>query len=66
VAPALKASAPASYDSRHCPAWVPAVHDLLAPNLLDLAEAKGVVLRSNVAERVVRQGLVVPCIYCLK
>ncbi len=36
------------------------------PNPLGPAEAEGVVLRSDVAEHVVRQGPVVPCIRCLK
>jgi hypothetical protein len=66
AAPATDASAPAGRGFRRCPAWVPVGHELPAPNPLGPAEAGWVVLRSDVAERVVRQGPVVPCIRCLE
>jgi hypothetical protein len=65
AAPAADASASAARGSRRRPAWVRAGYELPDPNPLGLAEAEGVALRSNVAERVVRQGPVVPCICCI-
>ncbi len=65
-APAPEGSAPAGRGSRHRLAWVPASHNLPDPSSLGPTETKGVVLRSNMAECVVQQGPVVPCIRCLK
>jgi hypothetical protein len=66
AAPANDAGATAARGSWHRAAWVPTGHEMPDPNPLSPAEAEGVVLRSNVAERVVRQGPVVSCIRCLE
>jgi hypothetical protein len=60
--PAPWASVLAGRGSRHRPSWLPAGADLPDPNPLALTTAKGIVLRTDVAECVVRQGPVVPCI----
>ncbi len=64
--PAHAGSVTAYHGSRRRPAWVPAGHDLLDPNFLGPTEAEGVVLRSDMAELIVRQGPMVPCICCLE
>ncbi len=64
--PSPEGSGPAGRGSQRRPAWVPAGHDLPDPNPLCPTDAKGGVLRSDVAERVVQQGPVVPCIRCLE
>jgi hypothetical protein len=66
AAPATDASASAARGPRRRAAWVPAGHELPDPNPLGLAEAEGVVLCSDVTERVVWQGPVVLCIRCLE
>jgi hypothetical protein len=66
AAPTLGAIAPAGCGSQRHPSWLPAGADLSDPNPLGLTTVKGNVLPSDVAERVVQRGPVVPCIRCLE